>query len=190
MEKAIQQEYLPRLYDRYFKEIVPELVKQAGTGNRLSLPRIEKIVVSMGFGRAATAGEKGRLDEVVGHLSQIAGQKPVVTIAKKAVSSFRLREGMKIGAKVTLRGHRAYEFLDRLITVALPRVRDFRGVSNKGFDGHGNYNLGVTEQTIFPEIQADKVQYAQGMNITIVIKNATDEQSLDLLRRFGMPFRT
>ncbi|MBY0586183.1 50S ribosomal protein L5 [bacterium] len=190
MEKAIEEAYLPRLYERYVNQIVPEISALAGTTNRLALPRIEKIVISMGFGRAATAGEKGRLEEVVGHLSQISGQKPVVTVSKKAVSSFKLREGMKIGAKVTLRGNRAFEFLDRFITVALPRVRDFRGVSNKGFDGHGNYNLGVTEQTIFPEIQADRVQYSQGMNITIVIKNATDEQALDLLKRFGMPFRT
>ncbi|MBX9652549.1 50S ribosomal protein L5 [bacterium] len=190
MERPNTANYSPRLRDRYNTQILPELLKAAGHENRLAVPRLEKLIVSMGFGRAATQGEKGRVDEVTQHLAQITGQKPVVTLAKKSVAAFKLREGMKVGAKVTLRGDRMFEFLDRLITVALPRVRDFRGVSNKGFDGHGNYNMGVTEQTIFPEIQADKVQYAQGMNITIVVKNATDEQSLDLLRRFGVPFRT
>jgi large subunit ribosomal protein L5 len=189
MERENLDTYVPRLHERYAKEIVPALMSETGQTNRLALPRLDKLVVSMGFGRATTQGEKGRMDEVTTHLAQITGQRPVVTVAKKSVASFRLREGMKIGAKVTLRGYRMYEFLDRLITVALPRVRDFRGVSNKGFDGHGNYNLGVTEQTIFPEIAADKVQYTQGMNITLVMRNATDEQSLDLLRRFGMPFR-
>lgn len=180
----------PRLRKRYDEVIGPELSKSLGRSNRLSLPRLEKIVVSMGFGRAATQGEKGRLDEVTGHLAQITGQRPVVTQARHSISNFKLREGMKVGAKVTLRGNRMYEFLDRLVTIALPRVRDFRGVSNKGFDGHGNYSLGVTEQTIFPEIQADKVQFPQGMNVTIVVKNATDEESMDLLRRLGMPFRS
>lgn len=189
MEKERTGTYVPRLFERYTSQIATEIAEATGTANRLALPRLEKIVISMGFGRATTQGEKGRMDEVCQHLAQISGQKPVVTIAKKSVAAFRLREGMKIGAKVTLRGDRMYEFLDRLVTVALPRVRDFRGVSNKGFDGHGNYNLGVTEQTIFPEIAADKVQYTQGMNITIVIKNATDEQAMDLLKRFGMPFR-
>lgn len=189
MEKANTDTYVPRLWERYKQELVPELQKSFEIKNRLALPRMEKIVISMGFGRATTQGEKGRIEEVTKHLAQLSGQKPVITAATKSVAGFRLREGMKVGAKVTLRGDRMYEFLDRLVTIALPRVRDFRGVNNKGFDGHGNYTLGVTEQTIFPEIAADKVQYTQGMNITIVIKNATDEQAMDLLRRFGMPFR-
>ena len=190
MERPRTDTYIPRLRDRYNKQILPDILKETGKTNRLAVPSLEKLVVSMGFGRATTQGEKGRIEEVTQHLAQITGQKPVVTLAKKSVAAFKLREGMKVGAKVTLRGDRMFEFLDRLITVALPRVRDFRGVSNKGFDGHGNYNMGVTEQSIFPEISADKVQYAQGMNITLVVKNATDEQSLDLLRRFGVPFRT
>lgn len=165
------------------------MAKSLGRPNRLALPRLEKIVVSMGFGRAATQGEKGRIDEATQHLAQITGQKPVVTVARHSISNFRLREGMKVGAKVTLRGDRMYEFLDRLVTIALPRVRDFRGVGAKGFDGCGNYNLGVTEQTIFPEIAADRVNFTQGMNVTIVVANATDEESMDLLRRMGMPFR-
>lgn len=179
----------PRLRKRYDETIAPELSSSLGRTNRLSLPRLEKIVVSMGFGRAATQGEKGRLEEVTQHLAQITGQRPVVTLARHSISNFKLREGMKVGAKVTLRGARMYEFFDRLVTIALPRVRDFRGVNNKGFDGHGNYSLGITEQTIFPEIQADKVQFPQGMNVTIVVKNATDQESADLLRRLGMPFR-
>lgn len=192
MEQEIKEAEIarPRLYARYVDQIVPEIVKAKGQSNRLALPRLEKIVISMGFGRAATQGEKGRIDEVTQHLAQIAGQRPVVTLSTKSVAAFKLREGMKVGAKVTLRGYRMYEFLDRLITVALPRVRDFRGVSNKGFDGNGNYNLGVTEQTIFPEIQADKVQYTQGMNISITVKNATDQESYELLKGMGMPFRT
>lgn len=181
---------MARLQERYRNEILPQLSDKIGRKNVHSLPKLEKIVVSMGFGRAATQGEKGRLEEATKCMSQITGQKPVVTQAKDSVAGFRLREGMKIGCKVTLRGPRMYEFLDRLITVALPRVRDFRGVNNKSFDGHGNYNLGITEQTIFPEVDLDKVQFNQGMNITIVTENATDEESLELLRAFGMPFRT
>lgn len=188
-KKATEKQTPPRLRKRYDESIATELAGTLGRTNRLSLPKLDKIVVSMGFGRAATQGEKGRVDEVTQHLSQITGQRPVVTLARQSISNFKLREGMKVGAKVTLRGYRMYEFFDRLVTIALPRVRDFRGVNNKGFDGHGNYSLGITEQTIFPEIQADKVQFPQGMNVTIVVKNATDEESMDLLRRLGMPFR-
>jgi large subunit ribosomal protein L5 len=151
---------------------------------------LQKIVVSMGFGRAATQGEKGRMEEAAKNLAQLTGQRPVITLAKTSVAGFRLREGMKVGAKVTLRGDRMYEFLDRLITVALPRVRDFRGISTKSFDGNGNYNMGITEQTIFPEVDIDKVQASQGMNITFVVDNATDEESLELLKGFGLPFKT
>jgi large subunit ribosomal protein L5 len=181
---------MSRLQERYKSEIVPELAKKFGRTNPMSLPRIEKVVVSMGLGKAATAGEKDRLEEAAKHLAQLTGQKALVTLSKKAVSGFRLREGMKVGAKVTLRGLRMYEFIDRLITIALPRVRDFRGVNNKSFDGQGNYSMGVTEQTIFPEIEADKMKYSQGMNITFVIDNATDEESYELLKLFGMPFKT
>lgn len=181
---------MARLKERYQKELLPELAKKVGRTNRHSLPQLQKIVVSMGFGRAATQGEKARMEEAAKNLAQLAGQRPVVTLAKKSVAGFRLREGMKIGAKVTLRGDRMYEFLDRLITVALPRVRDFRGISTKSFDGHGNYNMGITEQIIFPEVDIDKVQGSQGMNITFVVDNATDEESLELLKSFGLPFKT
>lgn len=178
-----------RLQERYQTDIVPRLAEKFGRTNKHSLPRLEKIVVSMGFGRAATQGEKTRVDEAAKQLSMITGQRPVITAAKQSVAGFRLRQGMKVGCKVTLRGPRMYEFLDRLISVALPRVRDFRGVNTKSFDGNGNYSLGLSEQSIFPEIDLDKMQFNQGMNITIVINNATDEESIDLLRAFGMPFR-
>ena len=181
---------MARLFDRYKTDILPSLAERCARTNPLSLPRLEKIVVSMGFGRAATQGEKGRIDEAVKHLSQITGQQPLVTIARKSVAGFRVRMGMKVGCKVTLRGQRMYEFLDRLITIALPRVRDFRGVSTKSFDGQGNYSLGVVDQSIFPEIDIDKMQHSQGMNVTLCIDNANDEESLELLRAFGMPFRT
>lgn len=180
---------MARLQERYREQIAPQLREKLGRKNFHAVPKLEKIVVSVGFGRAATQGEKGRLDEAVRQLTQITGQRPVVTQAKTSVAGFRLREGMKIGAKVTLRGRRMYEFLDRLVTVALPRVRDFRGINSKSFDGHGNYNLGITEQGIFPEVDLDKMQFSQGMNVTIVVQNATDEESLELLRAFGMPFR-
>src|SRR5262245_7083523 len=179
-----------RLQVRYKNEIVPALATKCGRSNPLALPRISKVVVSMGLGKAATQGEKDRLEEAAKHLAQLTGQKPLITLSKKAVSGFRLREGMKVGAKVTLRGVRMYEFIDRLITIALPRVRDFRGVNNKSFDGNGNYSVGITEQTIFPEIEADKMKFSQGMNVTFVVDNATDEESYELLKLFGMPFKT
>jgi large subunit ribosomal protein L5 len=181
---------MARLLDRYRNEIVPQLATKFGRGNPYSLPRLRKIVISMGLGRAATQGEKARIDEAVKHLAQIAGQKPVVTAARRSVSGFRLRAGMKVGCMVTLRGRRMYEFFDRLVSIALPRVRDFRGVSNKSFDGHGNFSIGLTEQTIFPEIDLDKMQFSQGMNVTFVVDNATDEESLELLKSMGMPFRS
>lgn len=180
---------MARLMDRYKKELLPALASKVGRDNPHSLPRLQKVVVSMGFGRAATQGEKGRMEDAAKHLGQITGQRPVITLAKTSVAGFRLREGMKIGAKVTLRGRRMYEFLDRLVSVALPRVRDFRGIKTKSFDGHGNYSLGITEQSIFPEIDLDKLQFTQGMNITFVVDNATDEESLELLKSFGLPFQ-
>jgi len=178
----------PRLQERYEKEILPSLASQLGRDNRLSLPRLQKIVVNMGVG-SATA-EKKHLEEAVDSMTLITGQKPVVTIARKSVAGFRLREGMPIGCKVTLRGKRMYEFLDRLISIGLPRVRDFRGLDPDGFDGAGNYNLGLSEQLIFPELNPDKYTRPQGMNITMVTSATTDDESRLLLRGFGMPFRT
>jgi large subunit ribosomal protein L5 len=178
---------MARLLDRYRKEIVPSLAKELGRTNPHSLPRLEKIVVSMGLGKSI--GERKRLDEAVDHLAQITGQKPQITIARKAVSGFRLREGMEVGARVTLRGRRMYEFLDRLVTLALPRVRDFRGLNPRGFDGRGNYNMGLNEQLVFPEISPDKVNFTQGMNITMVTSAHNDDEGRLLLREFGVPFR-
>ncbi|MSR57731.1 MAG: 50S ribosomal protein L5 [Planctomycetaceae bacterium] len=176
---------MARLSEKYRKEIQPRLAKSLGEENPHALPRLTKIVVNMGVGQAAS--DRKRLEEAVGHLATITGQKPLVTKAKKAVSAFRLREGMEIGAKVTLRGGRMYEFLDRLISLALPRVRDFRGLSQKAFDGHGNYSLGLNEQLVFPEIDADKVTHTQGMHITLVTTAETDNDARLLLKELGMP---
>lgn len=178
---------MARLAEKYIKEIVPELAKRFGRANPLSLPKISKIVINMGVGKALL--DKNRMTQAAEQLTQIAGQKCQITKAKKAIAGFRLREGYEIGARVTLRGKRMYEFLDRLINVALPRIRDFRGVNPKSFDGNGNFTMGVSEQLIFPEIDADKVNFTQGMDITIVVKNATDEESRETLKLFGMPFR-
>ncbi len=177
----------PRLLDRYRSEIVPRLATELGTTNPHALPQIKKIVVSMGVGRAI--GDQKILQEVSQHLGAITGQKPAITKASKSISNFKLREGMQVGCRVTLRGAKMYEFLDRLINIVLPRVRDFRGVSFKAFDGSGNYSMGLGEQTVFPEIQADKIQNVQGMNIAIVTNAGTDERGRLLLREFGMPFR-
>jgi large subunit ribosomal protein L5 len=177
---------MARLQDRYRTEIVGKLAEQLGRKNPMSLPTLTKIVVNMGVGAAAS--DHKRMEEASGHLATITGQKPLITKAKKAVSAFRLREGMDIGCKVTLRGRRMYEFLDRLISLALPRVRDFRGLSPRGFDGHGNYSMGLTEQMVFPEIQADKVQHTQGMHITLVTTTNVDDEARVLLRELGMPF--
>ena len=155
--------------------------------NPMAIPKIDKIVINMGVGRATQ--DKALLDVAADSLSKISGQKPVITKAKTSVSGFRLREGNDIGCKVTLRGQRMYEFLDRLISIALPRIRDFRGVNPNSFDGHGNYSLGLAEQVVFPEIDADKIQHTQGMDITIVTTATNDEQARELLRQFGMPFR-
>lgn len=176
-----------RLQEKYRKEIVPALAKELGQTNPHALPKIEKIVVSMGLGKSI--GERKRLDEAVDHLAQITGQRPQITKARGAVSGFRLREGMEIGCRVTLRGKRMYEFLDRLISLALPRVRDFRGLNPKGFDGRGNYNMGLNEQLVFPEINPDKVNFTQGMNITMVTTARTDDEGRLLLREFGLPFQ-
>ena len=178
---------IPRLLERYEKQVRPALAEQLGRSNALSLPRLEKIVINMGVGSAI--GEKKHLEEAVDALGLIAGQKPVVTRSRKSVAGFHLREGMAIGCKVTLRGRRMYEFLDRLISLGLPRVRDFRGLDPNGFDGHGNYNLGLSEQLVFPELNPDRYSRAQGMNITIVTATTDDDEARQLLRGFGMPFR-
>ncbi len=177
----------PRLLEQYETEILPALAEQFGRTNRLSLPRLEKIMINMGVGSAV--GEKKHLEEAVDALKLLSGQKPVVTLARKSVAGFRVRQGMAIGCKVTLRGKRMYEFLDRLISLALPRVRDFRGLNPDAFDGHGNYTLGLAEQLVFPELNPDKYSRPQGMNVTIVTTGRNDDEARELLRRLGMPLR-
>jgi len=178
---------MARLQERYKKEIAPALKKKLGRDNEMSLPRLQKIVVNMGVGKALQ--DKARMEQSAEQLSQITGQKAQVTKAKVAVSGFRLREGNAIGCRVTLRGKRMYEFLDRLISIALPRIRDFRGINPKSFDGNGNYSLGLTEQQVFPEIDPDKLNFTQGMDVTFVTSTRSDEEARELLRGFGMPFR-
>jgi large subunit ribosomal protein L5 len=176
-----------RLKERYQKEITPALVSKFNYVSVMQVPKIEKIVVNMGVGEAVQNAKV--LDTAVEELTQITGQKPMVTKAKNSIAGFRLREGMPIGAKVTLRGERMYEFLDKLVSISLPRVRDFRGVSKKAFDGRGNYTLGVKEQLIFPEIDYDKVSKVRGMDIVIVTTANTDEEARELLTQIGMPFQ-
>src|ERR1700761_3932832 len=176
-----------RLKDKYTKEIRPALQKELGLSNPMAVPRLEKIVLNMGLGEA-TQNVK-IMDPLVADLASIAGQKPVTTRAKKSIAAFKVREGMPIGAMVTLRGDIMYEFLDRLISVALPRVRDFRGVSTKSFDGRGNYTLGMRDQLIFPEVDYARVEKLKGMNVTIVTTAKDDNQARALLRQFGIPFR-
>jgi large subunit ribosomal protein L5 len=176
-----------RLKEKYLKELKPALQKELGLENPMAVPRLEKIVVNMGLGEA-TQNVK-MLDPLVNDLALIAGQKPVTTRAKKSIAAFKLREGMPICAMVTLRGDTMYEFLDRLISIALPRVRDFKGVSTKSFDGRGNYTIGVRDQLIFPEIDYSKVDKLKGMNITIVTTATDDNSARALLRQFGIPFR-
>ncbi len=178
---------IPRMQEKYEKQVLPALAQQLGRDNRLSLPRIEKIVVNMGVGSAVQ--EKKDLELATDAMTQITGQRPIITKARKAIAGFRLREGLAIGCKVTLRGTRMYEFLDRLITLALPRVRDFRGVNDLAFDHHGNYSLGLAEQLVFPELNPDKFTKPQGMNITIVTSVSSDDEARELLRLMGMPFR-
>jgi large subunit ribosomal protein L5 len=178
---------MARLKDLYEKSVRPQLMRDFGYGNMHEVPRLEKIVVNVGMG--AAIDNPKLLDAAVEQLAAITGQRPVVTRAKKAISNFRLREGMAIGAKVTLRGQRMYEFLDRLINVAIPRIRDFRGVPTRSFDGRGSYTLGIKEQLIFPEIDYDKVDKVHGMDITIVTTAERDDEALALLAALGMPFR-
>ncbi len=178
---------MSRLYERYKNEIVPALVDTFKYNNVMQAPRIERVVLNIGVGEAIQNPKA--LDGAVSDLRIIAGQKPVITRAKRSIAGFKLREGMAIGCKVTLRGQRMYEFLDRLINLALPRVRDFRGVSPQAFDGRGNYSLGIKEQTIFPEIEYDKIDKIRGLEVVIVTTAKTDEEARELLKRMGMPFR-
>jgi len=178
---------MSRIYEKYKTDIIPALAKRLGRKNLLSLPRLQKIVINMGVGKALQ--DKNRMEAAVQDLSMIAGQRPQITKSRIAVSGFRLRENNEIGCRVTLRGKRMYEFLDRLICVALPRIRDFRGINPNSFDGHGNYSFGVNEQLIFPEIDADKVNFTQGMDITFVTSTSNDDEARELLKSFGMPFR-
>jgi large subunit ribosomal protein L5 len=177
----------PRLKEKYEAEIREALRDELGLGNVMQVPRLDKIVVNMGVGRATQ--QQSLLDGAVADLTTITGQKPLVTKATKSIAGFKLREGNAIGAKVTLRGARMWEFYDRLVTLAIPRIRDFRGLSPKSFDGHGNYTFGVTEQLIFPEIDYDKIDTTRGMDITIVTSATTDDQGRALLRALGFPFR-
>ena len=180
-------EYTPRLKEQYYATVRDELQKQFNYKNVMMIPKIEKIVVNMGVGEAAT--DSKAIDGAVADLRAITGQQPLVTKARKSIATFRLRAGMPIGAKVTLRGDRMWEFLDRLIAVAIPRIRDFRGISAKSFDGRGNFSMGVTEQLIFPEIDFDKIDHTRGMDITIVTTAPNDEQGKALLTAFHFPFK-
>jgi large subunit ribosomal protein L5 len=179
--------YEPRLIKKYKDEVVPQLMKDFTLKNVMQVPRLERIVINMGLGEAVQNAKL--IESAVEELTAITGRKPVVTRAKKSIASFKLREGLPIGVMVTLRGEQMYDFLDRLITIALPRTRDFKGVSPKAFDGRGNYTLGVREQIIFPEINYDKIDRIKGMNITFVTTAKTDEQGRALLKSLGMPFR-
>ena len=178
---------MDRLQEKYKNEVVPELTKKFGYKNIMQLPKIEKVIINMGVGEAV--GNPKALDAAVSDLTIIAGQKPVLTRAKKSLAAWKLREGMPIGTKVTLRGTRMYQFLDKFINVALPRVRDFRGVSSTAFDGRGNYAVGLKEQLIFPEIEYDKIDKLRGMNIVIVTTAEKDEEAREFLKLMGMPFK-
>lgn len=180
---------VPRLLERYRKEIAPAMMEKFGLKNKLQAPRLEKIVINMGIGEGQQ--DIKFIDKAMEELAMISGQKPIVRRAKKAIANFKIKQGNPIGCKVTLRRNRMYEFLDRLISVSLPRIRDFRGISPDAFDGKGNFSLGITEQTIFPEVEYDKISRVQGMDITLVIKNSkSKEQSRELLALFGMPFKS
>jgi large subunit ribosomal protein L5 len=178
---------MARLQSQYREKIVPDLMQKFGYKSVMQVPRITKITLNMGVGEAVN--DKKNIDMSVGDMTKIAGQKPVVTKARKAIANFKIREGLAIGCMVTLRGNRMYEFLDRLVTISLPRVRDFRGVSGRAFDGRGNYNIGLKEQIIFPEIEYDKIDKLRGMNISITTTAKTDEEAKALLAAFRFPFR-
>jgi len=176
-----------RLKTKYDEEIVPTMKKEFSIENKLALPRLRKIVINMGVGRALE--NKRRLESAVQDMTLISGQRPIVTRAKKSIAGFKLREGNDIGCKVTLRGVRMYEFLDRLVSIVIPRIRDFRGLSNKSFDKAGNYSIGLKEQSVFPEINLDKIEFYQGMDITMVVSNSDREKSLSMLGQLGVPFK-
>jgi large subunit ribosomal protein L5 len=179
--------YTPRLADKYRDEVIPALMKKFSYKTVMQAPKLQKICINRGVNGAVN--DKKMIDVAIGELEQITGQKAVPTLSKKDISNFKLRKGMPIGAKVTLRGEKMYEFLDRLVSVSLPRVRDFKGISDKAFDGRGNYTLGVTEQIIFPEIDIDKVSKITGMDITFVTSAASNEEAYQLLKELGMPFK-
>ncbi|MHC4473228.1 MAG: 50S ribosomal protein L5 [Planctomycetota bacterium] len=179
---------MSRLREKYREEVMTALMERFGIENRMAVPRIEKITVNMGVGRATE--NRKFLDDAARDLTQITGQKPKVTASRRSVAGFKVREGNPVGCAVTLRGKRMYEFLDRLISIVIPRIRDFRGLSPRAFDGRGNYSMGLSEQIVFPEIDLDSIEHTQGMNVTITVKNATDEMSFELLKGLGMPFRT
>jgi len=178
---------MARLLEQYKTKVLPQLQKDLNEPNRMAIPKLQKVVLSMGLGKAIL--EKKRMDAARRELAVIAGQAPIVCRAKKSVSNFKVRKDMDTGLKVTLRGPRMYEFLDRLINIVIPRIRDFRGLNPKGFDGRGNYNMGLTEQTVFPEVEADKVEFQQGLNVTIVTTARNDSGARKLLMLLGMPFR-
>jgi large subunit ribosomal protein L5 len=177
----------PRLQEKYRKEILPALAEKLGRTNPMALPRLKKIVVNMGVGKAIS--EKKYMEDALSAMTQISGQKPQIRLSRKSIANFKLREGMPIGCRVTLRGKRMWEFLDRLVSIALPRVRDFRGLDPNAFDGRGNYNLGLTEQLVFPELNPDKYTTPQGMGITIVTSTESNDEARELLRGLGMPLR-
>jgi Ribosomal protein L5 len=179
--------YIPRLKSKYQEEVVPALVKQFNYKSSMQVPQLKKICLNQGLGVAIS--DKKLIETAMTEMSQISGQKPVTTKSKKDISNFKLRKGMPIGVRVTLRGEKMYEFLDRLISVSLPRIRDFRGINDKGFDGKGNYTLGVSEQIIFPEINIDKISKIMGMDITFVTSANNDSEALALLKEFGLPFK-
>jgi len=178
---------MARLLEKYKKEVVPKMMERFSYTNVNAVPRLRKITLSMGIGKAIENTK--RVEAAVKDLSMMAGQKPIVTKAKQSVSGFKLRQGMSVGAKVTLRGRRMYEFFDRLVSIVIPRIRDFRGFSTRSFDGRGNYSLGLSEQLVFPEISVDDVEFVQGLNVTLTIDRSSDEESLALLELFGFPFR-
>jgi len=179
---------MSRLLEKYKQQVAPQLMERFKHKNKLSVPRIQKIVVNMGIGKAVE--NKKLIEEASKHLAVITCQKPLITKAKKAIAGFKLRENQAIGCKVTLRGKRMFEFLDRLISIVIPRIRDFRGLSPKAFDKRGNYTFGLTDQSMFPEISIDMVEFTQGMDITLVISGNSDEQSRELLKQMGMPFKS
>mgnify|MGYP001608514969 FL=1 len=179
---------IPRMLERYRKEVIPEMIKIMGYKNGMQVPRLKKIVVNMGVGEALT--DIKFLEKSVEELATIAGQKPVITRSRKAIANFKVKEGQAVGCRVTLRRQKMYEFLDRLISIALPRIRDFRGLNPDSFDGNGNFSIGITEQAIFPEIDFDKITRVQGMDITIVMDSRSKKESYELLKLLGMPFKT